>query len=175
MLVWLAALALAPAPAAAAAPDPATIQEALLLMDAEQFAEQAMETSAMSLEAMMGAMTAQIQKADPNVPEEFVEKIRETMRQHSRATMTAAMPRMKREAAEIYASEFSRAELMRMREIATDPVMVKARAKRGSMAPKLMMIGIRTMRDAGPALEAKIEAMVADYVKSQGKTANPAS
>jgi len=149
----------ATAPAVQPAPiDSARIAEALRLLDAQGFEQQVLDSSQMALEVMLAAMTEQIQKqTSAPVQEDFLEKLRQTMRDHSSATMRAGMNSMKREAGEIYAQEFSREELVRLRELAADPVMVKARARSKVIDPKLMMIGVRRMREAQPELEARIQ------------------
>ena len=160
-----------PAPVIQAAPvDPARVAEAIRLLDAQGFEKESLQTAEMGLELMLASLTEQIQKrtSEP-VPEDFLQKWRQTMRDHLNQTMRANMASAKREAAEIYAQEFSRDELARMRELAADPVMVKARERNRVIGPKLMMIGARRMREAEPELEAKIQKLVADYLRSTGK------
>jgi hypothetical protein len=162
-----------PPPAVRTAPvDPARVAEAIRLLDAEGFEEQSLRSADMALELMLASVTEQIQKrTSAPVPEDFLEKWQQTMRDHMNKTMRANMASAKREAAEIYAQEFSREELARLSELAADPVMIKARARNKVMGPKLMMIGVRRMRDAEPELQAKIQQLVADYLRTQGKDA----
>ena len=77
---------------------------------------------------------------------------------------------MKRQAAEIYAQEFTRAELIRLRELHSDPVALKARERGKAMQPKLMEIGVTIMRDAQPDLDAKLARLVSDYLAKHGKS-----
>ena len=160
-----------PPPAARAPVDPARVAEAIRLLDAEGFEQETLRAAEMGLELMLASLTEQIQKrtSEP-IPEEFLKKWRQTMRDHMNKTMRANMASTKREAAEIYAQEFSREELVRLRELAADPVMVKARDRNKVMGPKLMMIGARGMREAQPELEAKIEELVGEYLRGVGKT-----
>jgi hypothetical protein len=161
----------APAPAVqAASVDPARVAEAIRLLDAQGFEQESLRTGEMALELMLASLTQQIQKQTRQpLPEEFLEKWRQTMRDHLNKTMRANMASAKREAAEIYAQEFSREELARMRDLVSDPVMVKARDRQKVMGPKLMMIGARRMREAEPELEAKIQQLVSDYLRGKGK------
>lgn len=184
MVAALLALLIAAAPAVAAPPsaaspvpaaaiDPARLAEAIRLLDAEGFEEEVLNSSEMTLEVMLAAMTEQIQnRTSEPVPEDFLNKLRHEMRAHSNATLRANMAAMKREAGEIYAREFSREELVRLRELAAEPVMVKARARNKVIGPKLMMIGVRMMREAQPELDARIQRLVAEYLDA-AKTAAP--
>ena len=162
-----------PPPAVRTAPvDPARVAEAIRLLDAEGFEEQSLRSADMALELMLASVTEQIQKrTSAPVPEDFLEKWQQTMRDHMNKTMRANMASAKREAAEIYAQEFSREELVRLRELAVDPVMVKARERNKVIGPKLMMIGARGMREAQPELEAKIQQLVEEYLRGAGKGA----
>jgi hypothetical protein len=165
-----AAAAGTPAPAIVIAVDPAALQEAFALLDVQQFESQALHASDLGLEAMMAVMTERLNKVtEGEVPDEFLVRLRQTMRDHVATTMRAKMPRMKREAAEIYAREFTRQELARLRVLSADSVMIKLRDKSKTMNPQLMMIGMRTMREAEPELTKKVEQLVADYLKSIGK------
>src|SRR5688500_6599109 len=131
LVAIVAALGLAAPAPAAAAPEPTTVravdlaalQEALALLDVQQFESQALQASDVSLEAMMALMTERLNEATQGkVPEAFLVRLRQTMRDHLATTMRAKMPRMKREAAEIYAREFTREELARLRLLSADPV-----------------------------------------------------
>jgi hypothetical protein len=119
-------------------------------------------------------MTEQVQKLyGDQIPSGFVADLREAVRNHNRTTMKAKLPGMKLEAARLYAGEFTKGELVHMRELQSDPVMVKARDRNRVLAPKMMMIGINAMRDSQPELEATITRLVADYLaRSKGKPAS---
>ena len=177
LFAFLAVLA-APAPAATPhppvvivtpKPDPALVAEAVRLLDAENFDEDAMHSAEVVLEAELATMTEQIHKmtAGP-VPEDFLQQMRQILRDHSTATMRANLATIKREAAELYAQEFTRDELIHLRQLAADPVVTKARQRNRVLQPKLLMIGMRPMREAQPELEAKLKRFIADYAaKSQ--------
>lgn len=181
MLFALFALLAAPqavpvtvAPVAQTAVDAATLAEALRLLDSQGFDEEALRSSELGLEAGMAAMTEQLHKTlGDALPAEFVAQMREVMREHMRTNMLARLPALKRDAAELYAREFTRAELVRLRQLAADPVMVKARERNRILAPRLMMLGINASRAAQPELEAKLKQLVADYLAA--KKAKPTS
>lgn len=179
MLFALLAVVAAPTPTiVSAAPveqvapvDPAALAEAVRLLDAEGFDQEAIRSSELGLEAAMAAMTEQIHKSlGDSVPAEFLAELRQIMRDHSSATLKAKLPAIKADAARLYAREFTRAELVRLRQLSADPVMVKARARNKILAPRLMMIGINAMREAQPELDAKVKRLIADYLaRTKGK------
>ena len=145
--------------------DPATLAEAVRLLDAEGFEQEAVRSSELGLEAGMAAMTEQIQKTlGDSVPADFLAQLRQIMRDHSMATLKAKLPAITADAARLYAREFTRGELVRLRQLSADPVMVKARARNKVLAPRLMMIGIKAMREAQPELDAKVKRLIADYL-----------
>lgn len=173
MLFALLAVVAAPTPTIvsaapveqAAAVDPATLAEAVRLLDAEGFDQEAIRSSELGLEAGMAAMTEQIHKTlGDSVPAEFLAELRQIMRDHSSATLKAKLPAIKADAARLYAQEFTRDELIRLRQLSAEPVMVKARARNKVLAPRLMMIGIKAMREAQPELDAKVKRLIADYL-----------
>ena len=104
------------------------------------------------------------------VPADFMSSLTQLMRDHVSSTMRAKMPEMKRRAAEIYAREFTRDELARMRLLSADPVMVKFRQKGKTIDPQLMMIGINVMRESEPEFRAKVGRLVEDYLSKIGKS-----
>ena len=175
MILFVVALFAAPAPpvvviapaAEAVAPvDPARLAEAVSLLDAEGFEQNVLRSSEMTLEASLAGMTEQLEKMlGDAVPVELVAQLRQAIRDHNRATLKAKLPAMKLDAARLYAREFTRDELVRLRQIGTDPVMVKARERNQILSPQMMMIGIRAMRESQPELDATIKALVAEYLK----------
>lgn len=175
IIVFLASLAAAqPSPVTVApveqeAPvDPAILAEAVRLLDAGGFEQDALRSSELGLEASMAAMTEQLRKTlGDALPTDFLEQMRQVMRDHMRTTMTAKLPAMKLGAARLYAREFTRDELIRLRQLAADPVMVKARERNKVLAPRLMMIGITAMREAQPEFDARIKRLVADYLAAK--------
>lgn len=176
-IVFLAALAApappapirAPAPAQAAV-DPAAVKEALLLLDEGDFEGEAIRNADLALELGIASMIDQIQKkSGEKVPADFVEKLRQIMRDHTSSTLRAKMGTIKQQAANAYAQEFTRDELARLRELSKDPVLVKARERNKTIGPKLMALGAYTMRESEPELEAKIDRLVSDYLAKQPK------
>lgn len=158
-----------PAPANVAA-DPAAVEQAILLLDEGDFEGEAIRNADLALELGLASMIDQIQKkAGEPVPADFLEKLRQIMRDHTSSTLRAKMDSIKQQAAAIYAQEFTRDELVRLRELSKDPVMVKAREHNKTIGPKLMAIGAYAMRESEPELEAKIERLVSDYLSEQAK------
>ena len=156
--------------------DPETIAEATRLLDAEGFEQELIRSSELAVDTMSVGMVERMQKAsDEQIPADFIAQLKQAMHDHAVTTMRANLASIKRQAAEIYAKEFTKAELTHMRELATDPVMVKARERRKLIEPQLMMIGIRTMRASQPELEAKIKRLVADYRAAHPKVAPKSS
>ena len=176
--VFLAiALAISGAPAWAAeaprttvrAADPAAIDAAVRMLEAQDFEAQVVGTTDVMIEGMVAAQIEQLQKAsEEELPAELLTSFRDTMRDHATGTMKAKMPTIKRQSAEIYAREFTVAELQRMAEIAADPVMVKSRAKGQALSSQLMMVGMNAMRESQEELKQKLEQVVADYLKKAG-------
>ena len=156
--------------------DPETIAEATRLLDAEGFEQELIRSSELAVDTMSVGMVERMQKAsDEQIPADFIAQLKQAMHDHAVTTMRANLASIKRQAAEIYAKEFTKAELTHMRELATDPVMVKARERRKVIEPQLMMIGIRTMRASQPELEAKIKRLVADYLAAHPRLAPKSS
>ena len=177
IIAFLAALA-APAPPAPApvstppktAVDPAAVREALLLLEEEDFEGEAIRNADLALEIGIAGMVNQIQKkSGEEIPPDFLDKLRQTMRDHTSATLRAKMSTIKQQAANIYAHEFTRDELARLRELSMDPVLVKARERNKTIGPKLMALGAYTMRESEPELEAKIDRLVSDYLAKHAK------
>lgn len=139
------------------------------MLEAGEFEAEVLKSTDVVMEGMLAVATERMQEeAGEPIPEEFLASFRKTLREHASTTMKSKMPHMKRQAAEIYAGEFTVEELRRMREIETDPVIMKARAKSQALSAKLMMVGMQAMRDSESALESKIEQVVHDYLKSAG-------
>jgi hypothetical protein len=178
---FLAALA-APAPASLVAStnpppavkaDSAALAEAIRLLDQEKFEEETVRSAEAAMELMLASMSSQIQRrtSEP-VPEDFLEQLRQTMREHTSATLRSNMGTIKQQAAAVYAQEFTREELIRLQELHKDPVMVKARERMKVIEPKLMALGAHTMRQSEPELERKIERLVSDYLARKEKGDN---
>jgi hypothetical protein len=186
LFVVVAAAAASPAgmsahPATSAAihagkPDEATVGEAIRLLDGDGFDENAMRSIDLVMGVTMAGMVDQLHKRyGDQLPGDLVEQLRTTVHDYAVDTMRAHLQEMKRKTAEIYAQEFTKAELVRLRELHADPVAVKARERFKDMQPRLMQIGVQTMRAAQPDLDAKIKRVVTDYLTAHGKAAAPAS
>ena len=179
-VAFLAAIAAAPAPAAtsqppvsAAQPDSPAMVEALGLLDDQGFEEETLKTAEMTLELMLGTMLEKVQKmSTEEIPEEFIKELRELLHDHQQQALRANMVSIKRQAAAIYAKEFSRDELARLRELGRDPVMVKARVPNKTITPQLMVLGAREMKATEPELEAKIERLVSQHLTKKAKGAD---
>ncbi len=153
------------------AADPARVAEAIRLLDAENFESATMHSVDVGTEAMLGVITEQLKKQfGDTLPDDFIGKMRDTMRSHAEETMREKLPDVKRRTAELYAKEFTLVELARLREIAADPVIVKSRKWSREVEPTMVMLGIDAMRATQDDLDAKLKRLVADYVKSLGAT-----
>ena len=162
------ALPAPPAAAQAAPADPATLAEAIRLLDAEGFEEGILRSTEMHLELVLAAMTEQIQQQTKEaVPEDLLEQVRQAVREHSDSMLRAKMGEIKQQAAAIYAQEFTREELIRLRQISSDPLMVKARERSKVIGPKMMALGVRTARASEPELQAKVNRLVSEYIARQ--------
>lgn len=182
--MFIAVLASLAAPAPAAAPpappvaqskavDPAALAEAKRFLDEQDFEEETIRSANMGLELTIAAMIDQIQKmAGEPVPPDFLAKLKQTMVDHTNSTLRAKMVSIKQQAATIYAQEFTAAEIVHLRELSADPVMVKARQRGKVINPKLMALGAYTMRESEPDLQAKIQALIADYLAREKAGAN---
>ena len=152
------------------------LAEAERMLDSEDFESQVMGSADVMLEGLLAVQIERLEtESEEPPPEELIASFREIMRSHIRGTMKAKMPQMKRQAAEIYAREFTVDELRRMREIAADPVMVKVREKGQTLSAQLMMVGMTAMKASENDLRQKIEQMVADYLKKAGLTVDEKS
>lgn len=165
------AIAQTPGPTIVAVqPDPARVAAATRLLDADDFENQTIRSSELSVGLLLAAMVEGIRKrSGEQVPADLTEQVRKTIHDFTLTKMRAHLPEMKRKAAEIYAQEFTVAELVRLRELHSDPVAVKARERTTQMQPKLMMIGVNTMRADQPELDAKIKQIVLDYLAAHGR------
>ncbi len=152
--------------------DPAAVAEAIRYLDVQDFDKEIARTTQLAIDVTLAGMVERIQKnSGDEVPEEFIAELKTTMRDHELSVMRTNLPSIKRQAAEIYAAEFTAAELIHLRELAADPVLAKARQRLAVMQPKLMMVGIKVMRDAQPELEAKIKRLISDYLAKKEKQA----
>ena len=142
--------------------------EAILLLEQEAFEDVIVRSANDTIELMLASMASQMQRrgAEP-IPEDLLQQLRQTLLDHSKATLLANIDSLKLQAAAIYAQEFSRQELIRLRQLSSDPVMVKARERSAVIDRKFMALGAQTMRAAEPELEAKITRMVVEYIESQ--------
>ena len=168
----LAASPLSGAPAGTASkPDEATVAEAIRLLDVDGFDEEATRTTELMIGLQLAALVDQVQKQfGDTVPADFLEELRKAVHDNLMETLKSHLPQMKRQTAEIYAQEFTSAELARLRQLHSDPVALKARERSKVMQPKLMAIGVKVMRDAQPDLDAKIARLVSDYLAKHGKS-----
>jgi hypothetical protein len=140
------------------------------LLDVDGFDESAMRSTDLMIGVSLAGMVEGIQKQlGEETPQDLVDQLRTTIHDFTISTMRARLPEMKRKTAELYAREFTTPELMRLRELHSDPVAVKARERAKEMQPQLMMIGVSTMREAQPQLDAKLKQIVVDYLKAHGK------
>jgi len=170
-VVYVPKLAAGPATAEAPAPDEATVTEAVRLLDADGFDENAMRSTELMIGVSLAAMVEALQRQfGDKAPQDLVEQVKTTIHDHAMATMRAHLAEMKRQTAMIYAQEFTKVELIRLRELHSDPVAVKARERSKDMEPKLIMIGVKTMRASQLELDAKIKKLVADYLASHGQS-----
>jgi len=178
-LLFVAAAAVVPAPSASVAtapaavrvakPDEATVAEAIRLLDTDGFDESAVRSADLAVGVLLASMVERIQKRyGEQAPLDLVEQLKTTIHDFTISKMRAHLPEMKRQAAEIYAQEFTKAELIHLRELHSDPVAVKARQRAGAMQPKLMMVGVNSMRAEQPELDAKIKKLVEDYLAAHG-------
>src|SRR5947199_7933259 len=177
-----APVVVAPAPPAAAAAvhaskaDAATVAAAVQLLDGDGFDAQMMHSTDLMVGVSIAGMTDGLRKQfGDGLPNDFLDELRTTMHDHAMATMRARLPDMKRQVAEIYAEEFTRDELIHLRELHSDPVAVKARERGKEIEPKLMIIGVRTMQAAQPELEAQIKRLVTDYLAAHDKSGGSSS
>lgn len=167
---------LKPQTASASKPDESTIAEAVRLLDTDGFDDSAMHSVDLTIGLVLAGMVDQLQKQFGDaLPADFVEQLRTTIHDHALGTFRTHLPQMKRETAEIYAQEFTKPELIRLRELHSDPVAVKARERSQAMQPKLMMIGVRTMQAEQPELDARIKRLVSDYLAAHGKSSGSKS
>lgn len=150
-------------------PDAATLAAAMHYLDAVQFEENAMRTVDLMVNASFASVVDGLQKQYGDaVPHDLVAQLHTAIHDHAVRTMRADLPDLKRKTAAIYASEFTRAELVRLTELQSDPVAVKARDRAKVMQPKLMMIGINAMRASQPELDSEIKRIVTDYISAHG-------
>ncbi|MGZ2412136.1 hypothetical protein ACUXST_001557 [Sphingomonas sp. F9_3S_D5_B_2] len=150
-------------------PDEATIAEAMRYLDLVEFEKNALRSTELTLGASFAAMADALHKRfGDKVPEDLLEQMRITVHDHALTAMRADLPDLKRQTAIIYATEFTKAELVRLEELQSDPVAIKAHERAKEMQPKLMMIGMNAMRAAQPELDAKLEKIVTDYVAAHG-------
>jgi DNA-binding transcriptional MerR regulator len=180
LLFLAAATAIPPAAPSAKAPavaaqsaklDGATIAEAIRLLDTDDFDKNAIRSADLAVGVLLASMVDGLQKRySEEAPHELVEQLRATIHDFTIAKMKAHLPEMKRQAAEVYAQEFTKGELVRLRELHSDPVAVKARERAGVMQPRLMKIGVNTMRGEQPELDAKLQKLVEDYLEAHGKS-----
>lgn len=176
LLSFPGALAAAPPSTPAPKPDEATVAEAVRLLDADGFDESIMRSTELTVGMSTAGMTAQLQKQFGDaLPSDLMDQVRSTMHDHAMTTMRSHLAEVKRQVAEIYAQEFTRAELIHLRELHSDPVAVKARARDKAMEPKLMLIGVRTMQAAEPELDARIKRLVEEYFAAHGKSSTGSS
>ena len=163
-------------PAPASKPSEAVVAAAIRLLDADHFDEEMVRATDLMMGVSIAAMVKQLREQfGDNLPEDLLEEVKTTVHDHAMATVRAALPAMKRNAAVIYAEQFSEAELDRLRELHSDPVAIKARERAKDMQPKLMRLGVQMMQEAQPDLDARIKQMVADYVAKHQKSADPSS
>ena len=177
---FLAALVAAPAPTAPAPapmikaqPDTATVNEAVGLLTDQGFEEETMRAAEMTLELMLGTIVEKLRQASAEeIPDDFVKQLRELLHDHQKQALKGNMASIKRQAATIYAKEFSRDELVHLRELSKDPVMVKARERNKVIMPQLMVLGAREMKATESDLEAKIQRLVSEYRAKEAKGAD---
>jgi len=153
---------------AAAQPDAATVAEAMRYLDAVDFDGNAMRTTELVVGTSLAAMVDGLRKQFGDVPEDLISQIKTAVRDHAMKSMRETLPDSKHKTAVLYATEFTRPELIRLRELESDPVAVKARAKAREMQPRLMKIGIDAMRPGQAELDAELKRIVLDYVQSHG-------
>ena len=154
-------------------PDAATVAEAMHYLDIIGFEENSMRSAELAVGASFAALVDGLHKQfGDKVPQDLIEQLHTAIHDHAINTLRADMPELKRETAIVYASQFTGAELIRLGELQSDPVAVKARERAKVMQPELMMIGINAMRRSQPELDARIKQIIKDYIAAHGLDAN---
>jgi hypothetical protein len=165
-----------PVVALPAQPDAATMAAAMHYLDVVQFEETSLRTGELMVGASFAAMVNGLHKQmGDQVPQDLVDQLHKAIHDHAMNTLRADLPDMKRKTAAVYASEFTRDELVRLAELQADPVAVKARERSKEMQPRLMEIGINAMRASEPQLDAEIKKIVADYLAAHGDRSHKSS
>ena len=148
------------------------MSEALGLLDDEGFENEMLRTSEMTMELFLGGVISKFQELDTEqeVPEDFVQELRQVLRDHQQGALKRLLPSIKQQAAAIYAKEFSQEELARVRQLGKDPVMVKMRERNKVIAPQLLVLGAREMQATEPELEAKIKRLVSEHMAKKSNS-----
>lgn len=132
-------------------------------LDAEDFEAQIMQSAETSTEFMLAAMVSELQnQTGESLPEKFLSEMRKLFLEHTRVTLRAKMETIKDAAARIYAEQFTTQELLRLRQISGDPVMVKVRERSKIVDGKLMALGVQTMKAAQPELQEKLARLIGE-------------
>ena len=159
-----------PAPNAepAAQPDAATVAEAMRYLDSVDFDGNAVRTTELVVGTSLAAMVEGLRKQVGDVPDDLINQVKAAVHDHAMKALRETLPDSKHKTAVLYATEFTRAELIRLRELEADPVAVKAREKAREMQPRLMKIGVDAMRPSQAELDADLKRIVLDYIQSHG-------
>ena len=173
LLAFFVAAGLAWAPAAAVAPvDQSRVEAAERLLDAVGYDSQMEGVLEMLIGQMQKTLPAQINgKLDKPLPNELMQRLLKITDAHVRKSFGESRSDLKRATALIYASQFSAAELDRLVELQSDPVMKKFQAKAPEMVAQSIALGQGLSERDRPALESAIKAAIEDYFRSRGEVA----
>lgn len=180
MKLWLslfATLSLVSAPALSApayAPDPAAISAAEKLLDAMHYDTTINRTIdalvADSRRTMGDRINANL---DTPLPPDLISKINAVVEKHIRNGLSGHRADMRKGTVLIYASRFTPAELQRLAELQSDPVMLKMQQQLPQITTEAMALAQAIWSGEQPGAEREVKELVIDYLKANG--ASPAS
>ena len=173
LLAFFIAAGLAWVPATAAGPvEQERVEAAERLLDAVGHDSQMDAVLEMLIGQMQKTLPAQINaRLDKPLPDELMQRLLKITDAHVRKSFGESRSDLKHATALIYASQFSAAELDRLVELQSDPVMKKFQEKAPELVAQSMALGQGLSERDRPALESAIKAAIEDYFRSRGEVA----
>jgi hypothetical protein len=174
LVAVVALCAATPAIAAPSGPDPARMAAADRLLDAMHYDSLIERTTSAYIAEAEKTFPAQLeQKIGQPIPAELKDKLFAVIVSTIRKSIDENRAELRRGTAMIYASRFTTAEIERLIQLQSDPVMIKMQQELPQIMTESVALGRAAMQRELPGLASSIEQVVKDYYAEQ--KASPAT
>jgi hypothetical protein len=158
----------APSPATSVADDPARMAAAEKLLTAMHYDTVIDRTQDSVIKQIQKDMPAQVNaQLDKPLPPEVIAKLQAMIEVHFRKAIAEHRAQMRHATLLLYCEHFTTAELERLAQIESDPVMIKMQAELPQIAAESLNLGRGLVADELPKIKEEAKALIIDYYSQQ--------